>query len=99
MRNPLRGTTGWTQALAIFAALAVISLGLCGLNYGAVLLLNTSANGPSAPANQGAQRLGGILMGTGMLELVGMAVGALGVVICLLGLLIQTAITGTKQKQ
>jgi hypothetical protein len=98
MRDLLRNSTGWMRALAISAALLVISLGLCGLNYGAVLLLNTPANGPSVPANQAAQRLGGILIWTGMLELVGMGVGALGVVICLLGLVIQTAIGRTNQK-
>jgi hypothetical protein len=92
MPNLLGGSTGWAKGLAIFAALLVISLGLCGLNYGAVLLLKTPANGSANP-------LGGILIWTGVLELVGMGVGALGVVICLLGLLIHTAIGGTKQKQ
>ncbi len=91
MRNPLGGSTGWAKGLAIFAALLVISLGLCGLNYGAVLLLKTPANGSANP-------LGGILIVAGVLELLGMGLGALGVVICLLGLLIQTAI-GKKQKQ
>src|ERR1700736_2271409 len=98
MRDLLRGSTGWTRALAIFAALLVISLGLCGLNYGAVSLFRTPINGPSVPGNQAAERLGGILIWTGMLELVGMGVGALGVVICLLGLFIQTATGRTKQK-
>lgn len=99
MRDLLRGATGWTRALAIFAALLVISLGLCGLNYGAITLLDSAAKGPSSPANHGAQRLSGIFIGTGMLELFGMGVGALGLVICFLGLLIQTAIMRTKQKQ
>jgi hypothetical protein len=83
MRDLLRGYTGWMRALAFFAALLVISLGLCGLNFGAFSLF---------------QRLGGILIWTGMLELVGMGVGAVGVVICLLGLFIQTATGRTKQK-
>jgi hypothetical protein len=96
MRTLLGGTTGWTRGLAISAVLLVISLGLCGLNYGAVLLLSTPASGP---ANHGANPLGGVLIVAGVLELVGMALGALGVVICLLGLLIQTAIGGKKQKQ
>jgi hypothetical protein len=83
MRDLLRGYTGWTRALAIFAAVLVISIGLCGLNFGALSLF---------------QRLGGILIWTGVLELVGMGVGALGVVICLLGLFIQTATGRAKQK-
>jgi hypothetical protein len=83
MRDLLRGYTGWMRALAISAAVLVISLGLCGLNFGALSLF---------------QRLGGILIWTGMLELVGMGAGALGVVICLLGLFIQTATGRTKQK-
>ncbi len=92
MSNLLGGSTGWAKGLAIFAILLVISLGLCGLNYGAVLLLK-------APANGSANPLGGILIVAGVLELVGMGLGALGIVICLIGLLIQTAITGKKQKQ
>ena len=98
MRDLLRNSTGWTRALAIFAAVLVISLGLCGINYGAVFLFRSPASGPSVPANHGADRLGGILIGTGMLELLGMGVGALGVVTCLLGLLIQTVIGRTKQE-
>jgi hypothetical protein len=98
MRDLLRSSTGWTRALAIFAALLVISLGLCGLNFGAMYLFRPPVSGPSVPGNQGAERLGGILMGTGMLELLGMGVGALGVVTCLLGLFFQTVIGWTKQK-
>jgi hypothetical protein len=92
MSNLLGGSTGWAKGLAIFAILLVISLGLCGLNYGAALLVK-------APANGSANPLGGILIWTGVLELVGMGVGAFGIVICLLGLLVQTAIGGRKQKQ
>jgi hypothetical protein len=92
MRNLLGGSTGWAKGLAIFAALLVISIGLCGLNYEAALLLKTPANGSANP-------FGGILMLAGVLELLGMGLGALGVVICLLGLFIQTAIGGKKQKQ
>ena len=98
MRDLLRGSTGWTRALAFFAAVLVISLGLCGLNYGAIFLLRPPTNGPSVAANHGADRLGGILIGTAVLELLGMGVGALGLVICLLGLFFQTAIRRTKQE-
>jgi hypothetical protein len=98
MRNLLRSSTGWTRALAIFAAVLVISLGLCGLNFAAVFLFRTPTSGPSVPAPHAAQRSGEILMRTGMLELLGMGVGALGVVTCLLGLLIQTAIRRIQQK-
>jgi hypothetical protein len=98
MGDLLRNSTGWTRALAIFAAVLVISLGLCGLNFGAVSLLGTQMNGPAVPGNQAAQRLSGILIWTGILELFGMGVGALGVVTSLLGLLIQTVIRRTQQK-
>jgi hypothetical protein len=96
MRDLFRGSTGWTRGLAIFAAVLVISLGLCGLNYGAIVLLRTPISGPSVPGNQAAERLGGILIGTGVLELLGMGVGALGLVICFVGLLVQTAIRRPK---
>jgi hypothetical protein len=98
MRDLLRGYTGWMRALAIFAAVLVISLGLCGLNVGAFSLFHPPINGPSVPGNQFAERLGEILLGTGMLELIGMGVGALGLVVCVLGLFIQTVIRRTKQK-
>ena len=98
MRDLLRGYTGWMRALAFFAALLVISLGLCGLNFGAISLFQLPINGPSVPGKQLAERLGGILIGTGMLELLGMGIGALGLVICVLGLFIQTAIKRTKQQ-
>ncbi len=98
MRDLLRGSTGWMRALAFFAAVLVISIGLCGLNFGALSLFHPPINGPSVPGHQFAERLGGILIWTGMLELVGMGVGALGLVICVLGLLIQTAIRRAKQK-
>lgn len=91
MRYLLRDSTGWKRALAIFAAILAISAGLCGLNYGAFYLLHPPLSGPSTAGKQAVDRMGGILMTTGMLELLGMAAGALGLVISLLGLLIQAA--------
>ena len=59
--------SGLKKAAAILGAIFLISLGLCGANFVVV------ANGNNYP--------GALLMSTGFLELLGMAVGAIGLAI------------------
>ena len=76
MKAPWTGTTGLSRAAAILATVFLISLGMCGVNYAAFIRfvpLNDSSPGPHWWS-------GGILSTTGTLELIGIAVGLVGLI-------------------
>ena len=77
MNNPFRDPSIWIRTLAFSAAVAGISLGLCGLNLGASFI-----SGPM-------RNLGSVLTITGIIEIGGMAIGAAGIALSVLALLIQ----------
>ena len=89
MSNPFRDPSLWVRAVAISAAILGISLGLCGLNLGASFLLSPPAGGPAVPKSPLIQSLSPVLTMTGMVEIGGMAIGAAGIALAVLALLIQ----------
>jgi hypothetical protein len=73
MNMPWTRKTGLAQAAAVFATLTLVCLGLCGVNFVAVV----------STLNQGAPHgwqvyLDNILTAAGLIELVGLGVGVLG---------------------
>jgi hypothetical protein len=73
----------------VFATLLAVSIGLCGVNY--VAWTVAMSVGARPDTSHWVRQLGGTAMITGMIELVGMAVGAVGlVVVGLVALVIRT---------
>ncbi len=94
MQNPYRKLTGFKKALAIFITVLIVSLGLCGINFG--LFTQTRDIFARAPAqNSVFARATGILVFSGLAELAGIAIGLLGVIVSLL-LMAYEAITRPK---
>jgi hypothetical protein len=75
--------------MAFSAAIFGISLGLCGLNLGALQLLQPSIGAPTPPTHGLMQGLRSAVAMAGIVEIVGMAIGAAGIALSILGLLIQ----------
>jgi ABC-type transporter Mla subunit MlaD len=79
MKMPWRGENRTTKLVTMFALLLLVSIGLCAGNlalfshYGAI-----GGGQPNPPASTDATML---LMGTGFVELAGMAVGMLGLIV------------------
>jgi hypothetical protein len=69
MKMPWTGKTGLAKAVAFFATLLVVSLGLCGVNFFAVLKLGNPTQNAS------------VLMITAWVELAGIIAGILGLVV------------------
>lgn len=80
MSNPFRDPSIWIRTLAFSAAVAGISLGLCGLNLGASFIFG------HIPLMRNS---GSVLTMTGIIEIGGMAIGAAGIALSVLALLIQ----------
>lgn len=80
MSNPFRDPSLWIRTLAFSAAILGISLGLCGLNLGASFIFSQI---------RVMQSLGSVLAITGFVEIGGMAIGAAGIALSALALLIQ----------
>jgi hypothetical protein len=78
MKMPWAGKSGLAQAAAIFATLTLVSLGLCGANFVAVIGFVPMGGGAAPQGWRNA--LGGVLTVTGVIELIGMAVGIVGLV-------------------
>jgi hypothetical protein len=74
MKTPWEGKVGVAQYTAIFATLLTISFGLCGANYLLVGLLDGISG-----SNSG-NFWGSLLIATGLIESVGIFVGAAGLV-------------------
>ena len=74
---PWAGKNGLAKAVAFFATVLVVSVGLCGANYAVWIGVNSSAWHPGN--SQALVGYGVILMG--VVELVGMIVGWLGLVV------------------
>jgi hypothetical protein len=96
MKTPWTGKTGFAKAAVIFAVITFISVGLCAGNaalfshYGAV-----SGGTPEPPRSAGLSML---LMGTGGVELLGMAVGVAGLIVVLICVCVQFAVKAWKVK-
>jgi hypothetical protein len=89
MKMPWTGKSGLAKAVAFFATLLAVSIGLCGVNY--VAWTVAMSVGARPDTSHWVRQLGGTAMITGMIELVGMAVGAVGlVVVGLVALVIRT---------
>jgi hypothetical protein len=71
MKMPWHGKTGLARPTAILATLLLVSSGLCGANYVAVI---------GSQSRQTPGWLGGLLIATGIAELLGIAVGLVGLV-------------------
>jgi hypothetical protein len=80
MRDVSTGILLSKRALTFFTILLLGSLGLCGANYAGFAVFRFH---PQA---------GGILMFTGMLELIGMIVGATGLVVSAFALMVLSLI-------
>jgi hypothetical protein len=89
MSNPFRDPSLWIRTMAFSAAIFGISLGLCGLNLGASFLLSPPAGGPAVPKYPLMQSLSSALAMTGIVEIGGMAIGAAGIALSVVALLIQ----------
>jgi hypothetical protein len=89
MSNPFRDPSLWIRTLAFSAAIFGISLGLCGLNLGASYILRPPVGAPRVPTYELMQSLGSVLAMTGIVEIGGMAIGAAGIALSVLGLFIQ----------
>ena len=88
----LRGLTGWAKATAVSAAALLISLGLCGINYGVFAALNPSLNGTTVPGHEAQQRWADTIITTALIESVAIVVCALALFVSLVGLLVTTAV-------
>jgi hypothetical protein len=88
MSNPFRDPSLWVRTIAYSAAIFGISLGLCGLNLGASFLASPPAGG-SGVARNPLEFLAPVLSMTGIVEIGGMVIGAAGIALSVLGLLIQ----------
>jgi hypothetical protein len=89
MSNPFRDPSLWIRTLAFSAAIFGISVGLCGLNLGASYIVRSPVGGPGVPKHQLMQSLSSVLAITGLCEIGGMAIGAAGIALSVLALLIQ----------
>ena len=89
MSNPFRDPSLWIRTLAFSAAIFGISLGLCGLNLSASYILGAPVAGPAVPKSPIIQSFGSALAMTGMVEIGGMAIGAAGIALSVVALLIQ----------
>jgi hypothetical protein len=77
MKRRWEGKTGLPKLTAIFATVLMISLGLCGANFVAVILFVPIGGGtPPPPTWRDWPQY--VLTFTGYAELLGMAVGLLG---------------------
>jgi hypothetical protein len=89
MSNPFRDPSLWIRTLAFSAAILGISVGLCGLNIGASFLLRPPVGSPAVPKYQIMQNLSSVLTITGICEIGGMMIGAAGIALSFVALLIQ----------
>lgn len=78
MKTPWMGKTGLAKSATMFAALVLISLGLCGFNF--VAVIGFLPTGGGASPHSWRDVLGSVLTVTGVLELIGMAIGFAGLI-------------------
>jgi len=79
MRLPWTNKTGMAKATAILATMLIVSFGLCGANFVSVVVFVPFGGG--AGASSWRNSLGSVFSVMGVLELVGIAVGIIGLVI------------------
>ena len=75
--------TLWSRAIFVSGMVLLVSLGLCGLNLVTLLGVNGAMQGPAQTSVR--QTVSRTLVGFGYVELAGMALGALGLVISMIG--------------
>ena len=92
MQSPWHDLTGWKKALAVFAAMLIVSLGLCGTNYLAFSHFNLPVGGGTVAGQESKERLAGILIISGALEVIAIAVSLLGVLVSLVGLALHSIV-------
>ena len=86
MKLPWQDKTRSARAIAIFAILLLVSLGLCGANF-ALFSKFGAISGGTPPPNRPVWA-SNTLMITGFFELIGMLVGAVGLLVTLFAILI-----------
>ncbi len=79
MKMPWNGKTGLAQATAIFAAMFIVSVGLCGANMALMSRFATISGGTPPPGRPVWASM--TLITTAFIELLGMAVGAFGLIV------------------
>lgn len=79
MNMPWTNKTGLAKATAFFATLLLVSLGLCGANFFAVISFVGVAGGAPPPGTPTWPAT--LLTTTGTIELIGIALGAGGLII------------------
>jgi hypothetical protein len=89
MSNSFRDPSLWIRTLAFSAAIFAISIGLCGLNLGASYLVSVPLGGGADGKSHVVQTFGRVLGITGLCEIGGMVIGAAGIALSALALLIQ----------
>lgn len=89
MSNPFRDPSIWVRAVAFSAAVVGISLGLCGLNVGASFLISPPIGAHGVARNPVLETLRSVLSITGALEIGGMVIGAAGIALSFLAILVQ----------
>jgi len=86
MKMPWSGKTGLAQATAIFAVMFIVSVGLCGANMALFSRFATVSGGTPPPGRPVWASM--TLIVTAFIELIGMAVGALGLIVVAIAALI-----------
>jgi hypothetical protein len=81
MKMPWTGRTGPEKALAIFAAVTLLSMASCAGNAVALIALYPNFNESLNQASVARTNLGDALLVTAGLEIVGMFVGIVGLVV------------------
>ena len=79
MKMPWQDKTGLAKAATVLVVILLISLGLCGANFVAVLGFVGVNEGGSSGASK--QALSGVLTVAGVLELAGIALSLCGLVV------------------
>src|ERR1700761_1835850 len=83
MKLPWQNRTGYSKAIAIFAAITAMSLGLCGANL-ALFSRYGYISGPNDPTRSAGLSM--VLIASGFFEFAGIAVGLVGLVMTPLSL-------------
>lgn len=73
----------WSRAIIVFGMVLLVSFGLCGLNFIAVLGVNGAIRGAQNAAVR--QTISRALVGFGYVEVFGMILGIVGLVVSIIG--------------
>ena len=87
MKMPWDGKSGLAKAAALWTLVLLLSLGLCGANF--ALFARYGAIAGSGPVSDRTIFATNSLMVTGFLELIGMVIGAIGLISVIIAALIK----------